>query len=499
MAQVVVIGAGVGGMAVAARLAVKRHHVTVVEAADTVGGKLAGYHRDGFAFDIGPSLLALPAVYRDLFLKTGAALEDSIDLQPVDPAFGYRFADGTSLRTPGAGVAGTALAIGEALGEPAGDGWRTLMQRAARMWALTRRPVLEAPLTGMRDLVPLTLDLDALRTIAPWRTMRGLGRSALPDWRARQLFDRYATYAGSDPRRAPAVLATIPYVEATFGIWHVGGGLHALAAALEARLAERKVTLRLSTPAARIELGASGRVSGVRLADGSVLAADVVVANADAATVHDHLLPPEAAPAQRRRLSAATPSMSGFTLLLAMRGRTPGIAHHNVWFPRDYDGEFDAIFGRRPTPVADPAIYACVPDDPAMRPPGDEAWSILVNAPRHSPGGTDPGSVDWEAPGLAQRYAATILATLAERGTDLRGRIAWQEVRTPADLQRSSGAPGGAIYGTASHGPRGSFLRATNASVVPGLFLVGGSAHPGGGLPLVGMSAEIVANLVGRA
>ncbi len=499
MAQVVVIGAGVGGMAVAARLAVKGHRVTVVEAADTAGGKLAGYHRDGFAFDTGPTLLTLPAVYRDLFLKTGGALEDSVDLQPVDPAFHYRFADGTTLVTPGAGVAGTALAIGEALGEPSADGWRTLMQRAARMWALTRRPVLETPLTGMRDLMPLARDRGALRTITPWRTMRGLGRSTLPDPRARQVFDRYATYAGSDPRRAPAVLATIPYVEATFGIWHVGGGLHRLAAALQARLAQRKATLLLSTPVERIERADGGQVSGVRLADGSVLPADVVVADADAALVHDTLLPPGAATAQRRRLAAATPSMSGFTLLLAVRGRTPGIAHHNVWFPRDHDRELDAVFGRHPCPAADPAIYACVPDDPAMHPAGDEAWSILVNAPRHSPGGADPGTVDWDAPGLAQQYASAILDALAERGTDLRDRIAWQQLRTPADLQRSTRAPGGAIYGTAAHGPRSSFLRATNASAVPGLYLVGGSAHPGGGLPLVGMSAEIVANLIGRA
>jgi phytoene dehydrogenase-like protein len=134
-----------------------------------------------------------------------------------------------------------------------------------------------------------------------------------------------------------------------------------------------------------------------------------------------------------------------------------------------------------------------------MRPVDGEAWFVLVNAPRHSPGGRLPGTIDWDAPGLADSYADKVLASLAGRGTDLTGRILWRELRTPADLERATGAPGGAIYGTSSNGARAAFLRPQNASSVPGLFLVGGSAHPGGGLPLVGMSAEIVANLVGRA
>ena len=498
MARVVVIGAGMGGMAAAARLRVKGHEVTIVEASPTHGGKLGTVRRDGFAFDTGPSLFTIPAVYRDLFLTTGGPLEDSVELVPLDPGFTYRFADGTSLPMPGVGVGRGASAMGDAFGGPAADQWRCLMERAGRMWATTRRPFLESPLTGARDLVPLARDLSAVRTVAPWQTLRRLGHAALSDWRARQVFDRYATYAGSDPRRAPAVLATIPYVEATFGAWHIAGGLRSLGDALRDRLDERGVPLRLSTPATRILL-AGGRVSGVQVDGGEVLPADVVVANADASTVYGPLLGPDAPRGPVRRLARATPSLSGFVLLLAVRGRTPGLTHNNVWFPREYDHEFDAIFARHPQPVPDPTIYACVPDDPAMHPPDAEAWFILVNAPRHSPGGTLPGTIDWDAPGRAQGYADHVLARLAERGTDLTGRVLWRQLRTPADLERATGAPGGSIYGTSSNGARAAFLRPQNASPIPGLFLVGGSAHPGGGLPLVGMSAEIVANLVGRA
>ena len=498
MARVVVVGAGVGGLAVAARLAARRHQVTLLEAGDRTGGKLHTWRRDGFAFDTGPSLLTLPAVYRDLFLKTGGPLEDSVELEALDPGCTYKFADGTTLAMPGAGVGLGAEAMGGALGGRARDDWRTLMERAGRMWALTRRPFLEATLTGPRNLLPLARNRRALRTIAPWQTLRGLGRATLTDHRARQVLERCATYAASDPRRTPAALATIAYVEATFGTWHLAGGLRTLGDALRARLDERRVQVRLSTPATRILLSAD-RVSGVEIEGGEVLPADVVVANADADTVYGKLLGDQAPRAAVRSLSRATPSHSAFVMMLAVRDVTPGLTHSSVWFPRDPDAELDAIFARHPRPVPDPTIHACVPDDPAMRPDGAEAWSLHVSAPRHSAGGLRPGTIDWDAPGLADSYADRIIARLADRGTDLTARILWRELRTPADLERATGAPGGAIHGTSSNGARAAFLRPSNASSVPGLFLVGGSAHPGGGLPLVGMSAEIVANLIGRA
>ena len=187
--------------------------------------------------------------------------------------------------------------------------------------------------------------------------------------------------------------------------------------------------------------------------------------------------------------------MAGFVVLLGLDGREPGPAHR-VYFPRDYDAEFDAIFGRHPVPVADPTVYVHAPDDPALRPDDDsEGWFVLVNAPAHDPA----HGVDWDEPGLRERYSRLVLDVLADRGADVRDRIRFIETVTPADLQRRTGAPGGAIYGTASHGPRAALRRPSNRSPLPGLYLVGGSAHPGGGIPLVLMSAEIVAELIGPA
>lgn len=492
MSSVIVIGAGAAGLATAARLAVKGHSVTVLEQANRVGGKLATYRRDGFAFDTGPSLFTLPAVYRDLFLKTGKALEEEVDLQPVEPGFGYHFADGASVTMPGVDPARCARALGDGLGGRSADDWRALMDRAARMWRLTRGPFLQAPLQGWKSLMPLAKPAD-VRTIAPWSSLRKLGESTLSDPRAITLLDRYATYTGSDPRRAPAVLATVPYVEQEFGVWHLGGGLGTLADALHRRCVERGVDVRTGTDVTAITTDASG-VTGV-MVDGEHIRADIVVANSDAGLVYGELLDDPRANEPARSIQRSDASLAGFVLLLAVRGRTPGLLHHNVWFPEDYNAEFDAIFGKNPRLVDDPAIYVCAPDDPAMRPDDDhESWFVLVNAPRHDP----QRGVDWTDQQMAQAYAERILTLLARRGIDVRDRIEWKEIRTPADLERDARAPGGSIYGTSSNGARAAFARPANQSPIPGLFLVGGSTHPGGGLPLVGMGAEITAELIGR-
>jgi phytoene desaturase len=489
-----------GGLAVAARLATQGHRVEVVEQAATYGGKLGSYARDGFVFDTGPSLLTLPAVYRDLFLKTAvrrrdAALEENVDLVAVDPAFGYRFADGSSVDMPDSSRAGAAAALNDAFGNGAGTQWTALIDHAAAVWQVTRTPFLEQPLSGPGDLLRQSVRLRDLRTVAPLTSLRRLGRRYLRDPRLRMMLDRYATYSGSDPRRAPAALVVVPYVEEAFGVWHVGGGLAELGRATYERCLERGVTFRFGEAVAAVCLD-SGRAAGVELAGGEHVRADLVVSDADAGHLYRDLLPASAAAPALARLRRCTPSSSAFSMLLALRGRTPGLGHHTVLFPPDYDAEFDALFGRSPCPATDPAVYVCAPDDPRMRPDADhEALLVMVNAPRHCPG----AGVDWTEPGLADSYADRLLDLMAARGIEVRDRVRWRELRTPADLEQATSSPGGSIYGTSSNGARAAFLRPANASPVPGLFLVGGSAHPGGGLPLVGMSAEIVAGLVGLA
>lgn len=492
MARVVVVGAGVGGLAAAARLAAGGHEVTVVEASDAVGGKLGRVEHateaGTFGFDVGPSLLVLPQVFRELFADTGAPLEDVLDLRPLDPITEYRFADGTVLALPREAGA-VAAAHDAAFGPGTGAAWDRLLRRGQRMWQAVEQPVLRSALTPASAARRLG-HVGDLAAIAPGRTVRGLGRHHLRDPRQRLMLDRYATFAGSDPRRTPAALAVIPYLEQAFGAWYVDGGLHRIAEAVADRARERGAGIRLGSRVEYISTAAK-RVDGVVLTGGERLPADVVVANADAHAVHGSLLRP------RPRTVPAADSLSGFVLLLGLRGTTPGLTHHTLLFGgSDYDREFDAVFGDSATPVADPAIYVCAPDDPACRPAGHEAWFVLVNAPRH---GTGPGALDWDAAGVADDYADHVLDLLAKRGLDVRDRLLVRDVLTPADLERRTLAPGGAIYGSALHGMAATFRRPPNRTRTSGLFLVGGSTHPGGGLPMVTLSAAIVAGLVGPA
>jgi phytoene desaturase len=497
VSRVVVVGGGMGGLAAAARLAAGGHRVTLCEQQPTVGGKLGVEILDTpagpFRFDTGPHLLTLPHVLATLFAETGEPLASVLDLEPIEPLTDYRFPDGTRL------VASTDQRVfrqrlDDTFGGGAGSEWARFWRRAEAVWQATHGPFLESPVaTG--TLLKQAVRIRDLRTIAPWRTLRGLGRTYLTDPRLRQVLERYATYTGSDPRHAPAALAAVPYAEFAYGGWYVRGGLRRIADALAARCAELGVTIRTCAQVTRIEL-AAGRAAGVRLADGERLAADLVVANADAEQVYTDLIRSDRTVATLRALRRAIPSLSGFVLLLALRGRTPGLAQHTVLFPDDYDAEFDAVFGDPGRPVADPTLFVSAPDDPALAPAGHEAWFVLVNAARQ---GVGRGTVDWRTPGLADWYADQLLDRLGARGLDVRDRLLARAVRTPAELETGTGSVGGAIYGTSSNGPRAAFLRPANASPVPGLFLVGGSSHPGGGLPLVALSAQIVAGLIGPA
>ena len=496
MSHVIVIGAGVGGLAAATRLAAMGHRVTLTEQSAQVGGKLGRDDIDGFLFDTGPSLLTLPQVVEDLFGATGASLvESDIDLHRLDVACRYRFPDGVTVDLPGE-MNQIPDALDAALGAGRGAQWSSFLARAARIWEVTEQPFLRSPI-DIGTMVRLARSLRDVRTVAPWRSLRGLGARHLTDPRLRMLLDRYATYTGSDPRTAPAALATVPYAEQAFGSWYVPGGLYRLAEELLARATALGVEVRLETDVAEILTGTTG-VRGVRLADDTVIGADAVVANADAQVVYERLLPAPDAATRRmaRRVRRSTRSFSGFVLLLALDDAPADQPHHTVLFADDYDAEFDALFGRGgpPRPVHRPTVYISAPADPAVAPePGTGAWFVLVNAPPHDP----DGGTDWDAPGRRESYADHILEVMAERGVDVAGRIRHRRIISPADLERRTHTPGGSIYGTASNNASAAFLRPANRSPVPGLYLVGGSSHPGGGLPLVMMSAEIVATMIG--
>jgi phytoene desaturase len=301
------------------------------------------------------------------------------------------------------------------------------------------------------------------------------------DTRMRLWAGRYATYSGSSPYEAPATLACIAAVEADHGSWYVGGGIGALRDAVVTVAQRIGVHMRTGVEGASITTRRR-RVAGVVTTSGERIDARVVVANVDAEHLYRDLLPQ---PKEVERVRKAGRSTSGIVVLVGVEGKTPLVAHHNVWFSRDYAREFaDLAAGRIPD---DPTVYACVSSvtDPSQAPAGCENWFLLVNA---------PADVEVDA----DTYGPRLLDHLASIGPDLRARARFVETIGPRDIAARYRAPGGAIYGTSSNGRSAAFRRPTNTGAVRGVYLVGGSSHPGGGLPMVTASARIASELILR-
>jgi phytoene desaturase len=299
----------------------------------------------------------------------------------------------------------------------------------------------------------------------------------------RQLLGRFATYVGASPYQAPATLNVIAHVELNGGVFYPRGGVYRLAEAFERLAGELGVTIQTGCPVSEIDI-VGGRARGVRLANGEHIAARAVISNVDVSTTYGRLLPGIDARAPRE------PSCSGFVLLLGIKKEHPELAHHNIFFSSDYPAEFEAIFGQG-RPAEDPTIYVAITSkkDAWHAPPGNENWFVLVNAPAINK------TVDWREE--ASLYRDLILDKLARRGYELRDVIQSEQIVTPRDLSSSSGAWRGALYGASSNDRLAAFRRPHNRSKeIPGLYFVGGTTHPGGGVPMVTLSGKVTAELV---
>ncbi|MFJ9045905.1 phytoene desaturase family protein [Streptomyces sp. NPDC102347] len=485
MARIAVIGAGMGALAAAARLAVAGHRVAVYERTETYGGALRRRERDGFAFDTGPGLLPLPAVYRDLFVKTGREpLEECVELVQADPSSHHVFADGTRVSLPNASRAGVVSALEEALGADAARRWGDFLVRAREAWDRARRPLLEEPLwpnwevLAGREPYPAVPHRRLLRTRRA-ATLAEVGDRELRDPRLRALLESHALAFGLDPRHTPASAAVLPYMEHAFGTWYVRGGLRELARAVYERCVARRVEFHFGAEVTGVR-EKDGRSAGVELADGTVVEADLVVAGVDPGVL-------ERLCGTRLRGEGDVPARRGgasrVTVLMALRGGRPaGTPHRTVVHTRDRAAELEALSGAAGLP-AEPTVAVLRPDDPALVPDaGHEAVTVTAAVPAGAAG--------------AEECAERMVAAAGRAVPDLRDRLLWHEVRTPADVARETGAEGGAVPVPALAAADGRFLHAANSTRLPGLFTVGGWSHPGGGLPHAGMSGALVAGLV---
>ncbi|MEU7277686.1 NAD(P)/FAD-dependent oxidoreductase [Streptomyces sp. NPDC045431] len=495
MARIAVIGAGMGAMAAAARLAVAGHRVTVYERTATYGGAVGRFERDGFAFDTGPGLLHLPAVYRDLFVKTGKEpLERCVEMTQVDPAVRHVFADGTAVSLPNASRAGVVSALDAALGAGAGERWGDFLTRARDAWDRSRRPLLEEPLPA--DVSPFRRDpYPALKTGLLRRaatTLAEVGGRELRDPRLAALLESYALAYGFDPATAPASAAVLPYMEQTFGSWYVTGGIRALADAVYERCRARGVDFVFGTEVTGV-VAEGGRAAGLELADGTRVDADQVVAGAPVPALYrDQVLEWEGQDEWPRHQEAVRTGR--VTLCLALRGARPADAvHRTVVHSTDRADELDGLAHGRL--CERPTVTVLRPDDARLRP--DEGHEAITVTATVAAGGAWSSDNLWGEGGAdtaVSAFADRMLQAAEAAVPGLRERLLWREVRTPADTFRETGTY--RVPGPALAGAGGRLLPAANAAPLPGLHFAGGWAHPGGGLAHAGMSGALVAGLI---
>ncbi len=484
--MIVIVGAGVGGLSAAIRLAAADRRVVVLEQNPQVGGKMGEVRAQGFRWDTGPSVITMRPVLEELFASAGRRMEDYLTLLPVEPLTRYFYSDGTRLDATCDLSRMTAQIA--ALDERDVEGYLAYLAYAARIHRITG-PVFiynRPPTLASFSRVPLRdyFGIDAFRTM----------EVAIKGWvhspHLRQLLGRFATYVGASPYLAPATLNVIAHVELTGGVWYPRGGVYSIAHVLARLAQELGVEIRTNSPVEQIEVK-DGRVRGVACVKGETIEAQAVIANVDVATVYERLLPAGSVPAHKvKRLVQAEPSCSGFILLLGIEGKHPQLAHHNIFFSRDYRREFTDIF-ERGVPPDEPTVYLSITSktDPDHAPAGCENWFILVNAPALG------AAFDWQK--QAAGYRDRVLARLAEFGLDVRDCIRYEQSLTPLDLERLTGARRGALYGASSNRRLAAFMRPHNRCPdVRGLYLAGGTTHPGGGVPMVMLSGKVAAEMV---
>lgn len=483
--KAVVIGGGLAGLSGAIYLARRGYSVDLFEKTGRLGGKMNEVRQDGFRFDTGPSLLTMPFVLDELFADAGYRREELLTLLPIEPMCRYFFADGSQIDASSDRTAmNRAIA---ALAPRDAGAFDRFMAYSRRIYDVTAEIFLRTPIHEWSRVLKLRHlpTLMALPSIDPMRTVHGGVSRFFRDERLVQLFDRYATYNGSNPYQAPATLNIIPWVEYGLGGYYIQGGMYRLVDALEKVARELGVHIHLGQPVERI-VTEKHRIRGVQV-NGKLVEAAQVLCNADVVTAFNELLPDY--PRQRRHLNRLEPSLSGMIFLWGIQKEHPDLLHHNIFFSRNYRREFDQIFRELRAPD-DPTVYVAITSRAGSddAPPGGENWFVLVNMPWLRPGaeGPDPAQV-----------RQSVLARLAEHGAALEGAIVSETVITPGNLREWYGSNGGSIYGISSNSRSMAFRRPANRSrIVEGLFFAGGASHPGGGVPLVLLSGRMAAELM---
>ena len=489
--RVAVIGAGVAGLAAAVDLSSHGCEVVLVERASAPGGKLRELEVGGRQMDAGPSVFTMREVFDRLFADAGDDLDRRLTLVPAAllARHAWTAAPGTGAATLDlfADAGRSTAAIAKFAGPREADGFVRFAAHAQQVYRTLQDSFMRAPRPSPVELVRRVglAGLPGLWNIKPFDTLWQTAGNYFHDPRLQQLFGRYATYCGSSPFQSPATLMLIAHVEQA-GVWYVEGGMARLADALAALAVRKGAQLRTATEVREIHVR-RGRVECLELADGERLTCDAVICNADNGALAEGMFGGGVTRSVRATQPAAR-SLSAFTWNLVARTAGFELAHHSVFFGDDYRREFDQIFKQRRLPTT-PTLYLCAPDrrDDTLQHPGQaERLFCLMNAP-------PIGDTHEFSNAEIESCEDLVFRRLARFGLQVERRAAATVVTTPSDFHRLFPATGGALYGPASHGWRASFTRPGSRSTLPGLYLAGGSTHPGPGVPMAATSGRLAA------
>ncbi len=491
MNPVAVIGGGLGGLAAACTLAARGHKVILFEKNEWLGGKAAVLEEGGFRFDMGPTILTVPAVLRRIFAEAGRDLDAAMDLRRLDPQWRCFFDDGSVLDLTEDAARMTANLDSYSPGNSAG--YRDFIAMSQGLHEVSQRFFFWRSVEDIRDTLDFkkNMDLATLRDVLSLKMGSSVAtqiRKKVPDARVAQMLDHFVQYVGSSPYNAPAVLCSIGHMQTDGGVWYPIGGTRAVPVALAKLAEELGVELRTSTGIRHIATE-RGRASAVETDGGERIPVSAVVSNMDAVRTYRELVGGTPAAAFGKRWKRE-PACSGVVLYLGLDRAYEHLAHHDFVFSRDPEEEFDWIY-RKGEPAPDPTCYIAAPSrtEPGVAPPGGEALYILVHTPYLRP------HHDWGE--MLPKYRRVILDKLARCAGmgDLEDRIVVERHLTPADIHERYRVLNGAIYGLASHGKFfGAFKPGNRSRDLQGLYLAGGAAHPGPGMPMVLMSGWIAAD-----
>jgi phytoene desaturase len=481
--RIVIVGAGLGGLACALRLASTGRDVTVVEREARPGGRAGRLSLRGYEFDTGPTVLTMPEILAETFAAAGEDMADWLTLDRLDPAYRAFFPDGSSLDVI-ADSARMADEITRVCGAREAAGYLRFVDYTRRLWDLQRHDFIDRNLDSPRDLLHLGL----LRLIGQggFRRLSTKVNEYFADPRTRRIFSFQSLYAGVAPHQALALYAVISYLDTIAGVYFPRGGIHAVPQALASAAEKNGVTFRFDTRVSSVEV-AGGRARGVLTADGERIPADVVILNPDLPVAYRDLLP-----RTPRRITRLRQSPSAVVLHIGSKQRYARIAHHNIHFGRAWRGTFDEII-RRGDLMSDPSLLVTNPTrtEPGLAPPDREIYYVLAPAPN-----LVVGDQAWRA-GLTQRYAAELVSTLEQRGYhDFGAGIELSHVVTPADWAASGMAAGSPFASAHTLWQTGPFRPANLHPTLDNVVFVGSGTQPGVGVPMVLISGKLAAQRV---